>query len=57
MPAAMASPAKTVLACTLLAAALFAGCSKLEQGTEDEPPEGSPSTSRASSTTSSSRGS
>ena len=37
MPAAMASPAKTVLACALLAAALFAGCSKLEQGTEDEP--------------------
>jgi hypothetical protein len=33
----MAPPAKTVAACALIVAALFAGCEKKEQGTEEEP--------------------
>jgi len=33
----MAAPAKIVAACALVLAALFAGCSKKEQGTAEEP--------------------
>jgi hypothetical protein len=33
----MAPPAKTVAACALIVAALFAGCEKKEMGTEEEP--------------------